>query len=65
VAAGGPDVPEPLVKQLKAGGMLVIPIGDDKKSQRLIRVTRTESGFRREDFGPCSFVPLIGEHGWQ
>lgn len=64
VAAGSPHVPEPLLKQLKNGGRLVIPIGDDQKTQILVRITRTETGFSREDFGPCTFVPLIGEHGW-
>ena len=65
VAAGGPVVPEPLLKQLKTGGRIVIPIGQDTKAQNLIRVTRSEKGFYREDFGACAFVPLIGEHGWQ
>ncbi|MBA2737467.1 MAG: protein-L-isoaspartate(D-aspartate) O-methyltransferase [Pyrinomonadaceae bacterium] len=65
VAAGGPIVPEPLLKQLNIGGRIVIPIGNDTKTQNLIRVTRTEKGFHREDFGACAFVPLIGEHGWQ
>lgn len=64
VAAGGPEVPEPLVEQLKVGGRLVIPVGGNKKTQDLIRVTRTETGKRQENFGPCAFVPLIGEHGW-
>ena len=65
VAAGGPSIPEPLVKQLKVGGKLVIPVGDEQLKQTLIRVTRTEAGYNTEDFGPCAFVPLIGEHGWQ
>ena len=65
VAAGGPIVPEPLLKQLNIGGRIVIPIGNDTKTQNLIRVTRTEKGFYREEFGACAFVPLIGEHGWQ
>ena len=65
VAAGGPTMPEPLLTQLKLGGKLVIPIGQDQQSQRLIRVTRTEKGFKTEDFGGCAFVPLIGEHGWK
>jgi len=65
VAAGGPEIPEPLVQQLKIGGKLVMPLGEDKKRQFLIRVTRTETGSRMENFGPCAFVPLIGEHGWQ
>jgi protein-L-isoaspartate(D-aspartate) O-methyltransferase len=64
VAAGGPGVPEPLVKQLKIGGKLVVPIGEDQHKQNLIRVTRTESSYESENFGPCAFVPLIGEHGW-
>lgn len=65
VAAGGPSIPEPLVRQLKVGGRLVIPIGNDQKNQNLIRVTRTAKGFQTEDFGACAFVPLIGEHGWK
>jgi protein-L-isoaspartate(D-aspartate) O-methyltransferase len=64
VAAGGPKVPEPLVSQLKIGGRLVIPLGEDQKKQNLFRVTRTGEGYTTENFGPCSFVPLIGEHGW-
>jgi protein-L-isoaspartate(D-aspartate) O-methyltransferase len=65
VAAGSPSVPEPLLQQLKIGGKLVIPIGQDQKTQRLFRVTRTAKNFQTEDFGACSFVPLIGEHGWK
>jgi protein-L-isoaspartate(D-aspartate) O-methyltransferase len=64
VAAGGPEIPEPLVKQLKMGGRLVIPVGEDRKTQMLMRVTRKENGNSVENFGPCAFVPLIGEHGW-
>lgn len=64
VAAGGPEIPDPLVEQLKVGGKLVMPVGQDRKSQMLIRVTRKEFGFAQENFGPCAFVPLIGEHGW-
>jgi protein-L-isoaspartate(D-aspartate) O-methyltransferase len=65
VAAGSPGVPPPLLNQLKISGRLVIPIGEDQKTQKLIRVTRTKNNFQTEDFGACAFVPLIGEHGWQ
>lgn len=65
VAAGGPDIPQPLVDQLKVGGRLVIPVGTDPKTQNLIRLVKTGSGIQTQDFGPCAFVPLIGEHGWQ
>lgn len=65
VAAGGPEIPAPLVDQLQMGGRLVIPVGPEPKTQHLIRVTRTAKGFQTEDFGACAFVPLIGEHGWK
>ncbi len=65
VAAGGPVVPEPLIAQLKIGGKLVIPVGEDRGKQVLVRVSRTKDGFINEDFGPCAFVPLIGEHAWK
>jgi len=64
VAAGGPEVPEPLMAQLQLGGRLVIPVGDSRESQRLVRVIKTEKGYEREDHGPCAFVPLIGHYGW-
>lgn len=65
VAAGGPEIPQPLIDQLEPGGKLVIPVGDDRSSQRLVLVTRSETGFKAEDSGPCAFVPLIGQHGWK
>jgi protein-L-isoaspartate(D-aspartate) O-methyltransferase len=64
VAAGGPEIPEPLVRQLKIGGRFVIPVGVDAKHQNLIRVVKTDTGVQTQDFGPCAFVPLIGQHGW-
>ena len=63
VAAGSPEIPEPLVNQLSVGGKLVIPIGDAEQ-QVLIRIIRTETGITREEHGLCQFVKLIGRHGW-
>ena len=63
VTAGSPDIPQPLVHQLAAGGRLVIPVGDES-AQDLIRLTKTEEGIKREDLGGCRFVKLIGRHGW-
>lgn len=65
VAAGGPNIPQPLLDQLEIGGHLVIPVGETRKSQKLVRITRTEKRFSREDCGPCAFVPLIGHFGWE
>jgi protein-L-isoaspartate(D-aspartate) O-methyltransferase len=64
VAAGGPTVPDPLVAQLRMGGRLVVPVGESREAQRLIRVIKTEKGIKQEDHGGCAFVPLIGHHGW-
>lgn len=63
VAAGSPDIPEPLVAQLAVGGRLVIPVGDTEQ-QTLVRVIKKETGVVREDHGGCVFVKLIGRHGW-
>ncbi|REJ79577.1 MAG: protein-L-isoaspartate(D-aspartate) O-methyltransferase [Acidobacteria bacterium] len=65
VTAGAPVPPEPLVAQLSNGGKIVIPVGDEKERQNLIRITKTPEGVVRETFGACSFVPLIGDHGWE
>ena len=64
VAAGGPEVPEPLLEQLGIGGRLIVPVGATRESQRLVRVIRTEQGYEHEDHGACAFVPLIGRFGW-
>jgi protein-L-isoaspartate(D-aspartate) O-methyltransferase len=64
VAAGGPTIPDPLVAQLKVGGRLVVPVGESRESQRLVRVIKTGTGHKPEDHGGCAFVPLIGQHGW-
>jgi len=65
VAAGGPEIPQPLIDQLRVGGRLVIPVGPDPKNQDLVRALKTEAGIETQNFGPCAFVPLIGEHGWR
>ena len=65
VAASGPGAPLALQEQLDVGGRLVIPVGDDLDSQRLLKVTRTGAAtYSEEDFGGVRFVALIGEQGW-
>jgi protein-L-isoaspartate(D-aspartate) O-methyltransferase len=65
VAAGGPAIPQALKDQLDLGGRLVMPVGERRGEQRLIRVTRTAANhFEEDDLGGVTFVPLIGEHGW-
>lgn len=66
VAAGGPSVPIALKEQLKIGGKLVMPIGDNKRKQTLYQITRHDAyQFREKRQGYVSFVPLIGQAGWK
>jgi protein-L-isoaspartate(D-aspartate) O-methyltransferase len=65
VAAGGPEVPPSLRRQLAIGGRLVIPVGEVIGLQKLIRVTRVgDDEYDEEEIGDVRFVPLIGSEGW-
>ncbi len=64
VTASSPDIPRPLIEQLKPGGILVIPVGD-RYMQRLYIVYKDKHGSLRIEKGVyCLFVPLIGKYGW-
>lgn len=63
VAAGGPDVPPPLLAQLGPSGRLVIPLGE-RGAQTLMLIERSGTEFRRTPIGDARFVPLLGEHGF-
>lgn len=64
VTAGAKKIPGPLVEQLKIGGRLVIPAGEDINSQSLKLINKTRSGTKIEEIEPVKFVPLIGKYGW-
>ncbi|EAQ38768.1 protein-L-isoaspartate(D-aspartate) O-methyltransferase [Dokdonia sp. MED134] len=58
VTAGAPFVPKPLLAQLKIGGKLVIPVGDDPQiMHRYIRTSATS--FEKKEYGEFRFVPLL------
>jgi protein-L-isoaspartate(D-aspartate) O-methyltransferase len=59
VAAAPLVVPEELIKQLKVGGRLLVPVGPEGE-QELIRFTRREQRVERESLGAVAFVPLLG-----
>lgn len=66
VAAGSPGVPPALLAQLRVGGRLVIPVGDTRDAQELLRIVRRgEDAYATEDLGAVRFVPLIGAAGWR
>lgn len=57
VTAAPPDIPQELVKQLKVGGRMVVPVGEGV--QELLRVTRTQEGTEVERLLPVRFVPMV------
>ncbi|NPA48919.1 MAG: protein-L-isoaspartate(D-aspartate) O-methyltransferase [Thermodesulfobacteria bacterium] len=63
VTAAGPKIPEPLIEQLKDGGRLVMPVGDEW-SQYLIKVTKKGDKLYKKNLGAVRFVKLVGEHGF-
>jgi protein-L-isoaspartate(D-aspartate) O-methyltransferase len=64
VTAAAPDIPKPLVEQLKRGGILLIPVGNLSLFQNLMRIKKDAAGkVREENLGGVAFVPLTGRHG--
>ena len=63
VTAAAPDVPKPLIVQLKNGGVLVIPVGGVYLYQTLLRIRRQDSQITEENLGGVAFVPLTGKYG--
>jgi protein-L-isoaspartate(D-aspartate) O-methyltransferase len=59
VAAAPLTVPDALIKQLKIGGRLIVPIGAEG-AQQLVRFTRRDQRVERDVLGPVAFVPLLG-----
>jgi protein-L-isoaspartate(D-aspartate) O-methyltransferase len=61
--AAAPEIPPPLIDQLKDNGRLVAPVGP-RWQQELIRLQWQGDELQKERLAPVAFVPLIGEHGW-
>ncbi|HEY8516346.1 MAG TPA: protein-L-isoaspartate(D-aspartate) O-methyltransferase [Candidatus Binatia bacterium] len=62
VTAGTPQLPRPLLSQLRAGGRLVVPVGEED-SQTLMRLRVDADGVTEEYIGDCRFVKLLGRYG--
>jgi protein-L-isoaspartate(D-aspartate) O-methyltransferase len=64
VTAAAPNVPKPLVDQLKPNGIMLIPVGSISFFQNLMKITkRLDRKIQQENVGGVAFVPLTGEYG--
>jgi len=64
VTAAAPDVPKPLIEQLKPNGIMLVPVGSMSLFQSLIRIVKGVNGkIREENLGGVAFVPLTGRYG--
>jgi protein-L-isoaspartate(D-aspartate) O-methyltransferase len=64
ITAACPEIPAPLIDQLKDRGMAVAPVGE-RFSQVLLRLKKKGGELIEEHHTPCVFVPLIGKYGWK
>ncbi|MCD6127185.1 protein-L-isoaspartate(D-aspartate) O-methyltransferase [bacterium] len=64
VTAAAPKIPDPLIKQLKIGGKICIPVGERFFCDLILGEKLSDGKLRKKNYGGCAFVPLIGKEGW-
>ncbi len=62
VTCGAPDIPSPLIEQLKIGGIMVIPVGGTF-FQELYVIKKEKNGLKKKVWGDVAFVPMVGKYG--
>ena len=62
VTCAAPDVPQPLIEQLKNNGKLMIPVG--RMISQLELFQKINDKINRKNLGGCAFVPLVGKYGF-
>ncbi|MCS7118543.1 MAG: protein-L-isoaspartate O-methyltransferase [Archaeoglobaceae archaeon] len=62
VTASAPEIPKPLIDQLKSGGKMVIPVGD---TYQILYVVEKDDGMKKWSWGAVRFVPLYGKYGFR
>jgi protein-L-isoaspartate(D-aspartate) O-methyltransferase len=62
VTCAAPDIPKPLIDQLKDGGKLMVPVG--RTISQLELIEKKEGKIKRKNLGGCAFVPLVGKYGF-
>lgn len=64
ITAACPDIPKPLINQLKVDGIMVIPVGDVYLQEMMI-VKKMKKGVEKKSIGNFMFVPLVGKYGFK
>lgn len=60
LTAATPEIPQPLIDQLKVGGRMILPL-EGMVFQSLVRITKEKDGLKREEITGVRFVPMTGE----
>lgn len=53
--------PEPLLEQLAEGGIMILPVGAQGRTQELVRLSKTSEGLVQDSLGVVRFVPLVAD----
>ncbi len=61
ITAAANHIPPPLIKQLKEGGRLIVPLGSTVYYQMLTLATKRKGELEVEQLSPVAFVPMVGE----
>ena len=59
VTAGGPEIPEALLKQLKIGGRLIMPVGNNDAQKMILVEKISQTEYKHSEHGSFIFVPLL------
>ena len=59
VTAAAEEIPAPLVDQLAESGVMVLPVGPHGGAQRIVKLTKSSDGVKRDDLIWVRFVPLL------
>lgn len=64
ITAATPEIPHPVVEQMKEGGIVVAPVGMQFE-QELLKGVKTGGGLKKQFLGGCRFVKLVGKYGFK
>jgi protein-L-isoaspartate(D-aspartate) O-methyltransferase len=64
VTAGAPYIPPTLVNQLATGGVMIIPVGNEKTQKMVSVIKKSDGSYEQVELDDFRFVPLIGDNAW-